>query len=117
MTHSDAKTCHFPSLQSRFFFAHNARKKTAGQARCFSDPAVTASLLFAALKLFAAVQVIEHLLNGRRILSELFDGQVVGLIVSKAQVVLGGLERLLDLLEMIDRLVDLFDRSLELLGS
>jgi len=45
-----------------------------------------------------------------------FDTEVFRLVIGKPQVVLRGEERVLSLLQMRDRLVDLIDRRLELLA-
>ena len=47
-------------------------------------------------------------------MGELFDGDVLGLVVGEAEVAVGSEEGLFSLLEVRDRLVDFVDRGLEL---
>lgn len=61
-----------------------------------------------------ALQGVEFRLHGGVAVGELFDGDVLGLVVGEAQVVLGAEECLFHLLHLLDGLIDILNRVIKL---
>ena len=67
--------------------------------------------------LFIPVQLLEPLAHGGVVFRQLFDGEVLGLVVGQAELAVGGSQGFLDLLQVGNGLVDLVDGFAEALAG